>query len=101
MIQIGSALSGFALCALFWWLPVWRMAQANSPDNLFRYFVVVMMLIFGIFMVSSKSNSITFLKAVPALLCGIVASYGWSIDSMYVVGAGLAGAWLCFFLGGE
>jgi hypothetical protein len=101
MVQIGSALSGFALCALFWWLPVWRMSQASSPEVLFRYFVVVMMLVFGIFMVSSKSNSMSFLKTIPPLLCGAVASYGYSIGAMYVFGAGLAAAWLCFFLGGE
>lgn len=101
MIQIGSALSGFALCALFWWLPVWRMSQAETPDLLFRYFIVVMMLVFGIFMVSSKSNSMTFMKTIPPLLCGAIASYGYSIGAMYVFGVGVAGAWLCFFLGGE
>lgn len=101
MIQIGSALSGFALCALFWWLPVWRMSQAESPEMLFRYFVVVMMLVFGIFMVSSKSNAMTFFKTIPPLFFGAVASYGYSLQSWYVFGAGVAAAWLCFFLGGE
>ncbi len=101
MIQIGSALSGFALCALFWWLPVWRMAQAVTPDVLFRYFIVVMMLVFGIFMVSAKSNAMSFGRTVPALLCGVLASYGYSLEAWYVFGAGVVGAWFCYFLGGE
>lgn len=101
MVQIGSALSGFALCALFWWLPVWRMSQAGTPDLLFRYFIVVMMLVFGIFMVSAKSSGMTFLKTIPPLFCGAVASYGFSTHAWYVFGAGVVGAWFCFFLGGE
>jgi hypothetical protein len=101
MVQIGSALSGFALCALFWWLPIWRMSQTESADGLFRYFVIVMMLVFGIFMVSSKGKGLSFFRTVPPLCAGAVASYGFSTGSWYVFGIGIAASWLLYVLGGE
>lgn len=88
MVQIGAALSGFALFALFKWMPIWDLAQTSSATGLFRYFVVVMMLLFGVFMVSGGRSSFSFARFVPAFVAGMLASAGWAIE-----------AWWLFFTG--
>jgi hypothetical protein len=101
MVQIGSGLSGFALFALFSWLPIWRLAVTQSPDGLFRYFVVVMSLVFGVFMVSSGRNSFSFMRMVPALVAGAVASAGFAGGSWIMFFAGLFGVGFTYIAMGE
>src|SRR3546814_16992213 len=78
MIQLGGLLSGFSLYALFTWLPIWRLATAGSAESIFRYFVVMMMLLFGVFMISGGKNSFSLLKFSPAFLAGALISVGYA-----------------------
>ena len=90
MIQIGSGLSGFALFALFSWLPIWNLSQTSSPDGLFRYFVVVMALVFGVFMVSGGRSRFSFTRVVPAMVAGGIASAGFAWSMPWLLAAGVA-----------
>jgi hypothetical protein len=95
MIQIGAGLSGFALYALFTWLPIWRLAGTETPDGIFRYFVVVMALLFGVFMVSGGRSGFSFFRFVPALVAGAVVSAGFASGLWWLLTAGLLA--LAFF----
>jgi hypothetical protein len=101
MVQIGSGLSGFALFALFSWLPIWRLAVTETPDGLFRYFVVVMSLVFGVFMVSSGRSSFSFMRMVPALVAGGLASAGYASSTWWMFFAGLFGVGFTYLAMGE
>src|SRR3546814_4820274 len=81
MIQRGGLLSGFSLYALFTWLPIWRLATAGSAESIFRYFVVMMMLLFGVFMISGGKNSFSLLKFSPAFLAGALISVGYAAST--------------------
>src|SRR3546814_19414087 len=91
MIQLGGLLSGFSLYALFTWLPIWRLATAGSAESIFRYFVVMMMLLFGVFMISGGKNSFSLLKFSPAFLAGALISVGYAASPWWRVAAGVGG----------
>lgn len=101
MIQIGAALSGFALYAFMTWLPLWNMGRAVSADSLFKYFVVVLMLMFGIFMVSGGRASFSLVRFLPALVVGGVASYGFGASNWSVFLASLIAVGACYIFFGE
>lgn len=101
MIQIGAALSGFALYAFFTWLPLWNMGRAVSADSLFKYFVVVLMLMFGVFMVSGGRSSFSLVRFLPALAAGGIVSYGYGMGNWTIVGVGLLGVGICYIFFGE
>src|SRR3546814_11594143 len=77
MIQLGGLLSGFSLYALFTWLPIWRLATSGSAESIFRSFVVMMMLLFGVFMISGGKNSFSLLTFSPAFFAGSLISVGY------------------------
>lgn len=101
MVQIGAGLSGFALYALFIWMPIWRLADTSSPEGLFRYFVVVMMLLFGVFMVSGGRSSFSFMRFAPAFVAGAVASAGYSIQLWWLFFAALIAFAISYVAFGE
>ena len=101
MIQIGAGLSGFALQAFLTWLPIWRMGQAVSADSLFKYFVVVLMLMFGVFMVSGGRASFSLTRFLPALLMGGLTSYGFGEYNWTMFFVGLLGVGICYVFFGE
>ncbi|QAY80195.1 hypothetical protein [Sphingosinicella sp. BN140058] len=101
MIQIGAALSGLALHALFSWLPIWRLANAETAENLFRYFVVVMMLVFGVFMVSGGRSSFSLKRFAPAFAAGAMASMAWSSGSLWLAAVAMALFGIFFVIFGE
>ncbi len=101
MVQIGAGLSGFALYALLMWMPIWRLANTSTPDGLFRYFVLVMMLLFGVFMVSGGRSSFSFIRFVPSFFAGAVASAGFAIGLWWLFFAGLAAFALSYIALGE
>ncbi len=101
MVQIGAGLSGFALTALFIWLPIWRMAEVNTADGLFKYFVVVLMLLFGVFMVSGGRNAFSFMRFVPAFLAGGAASIGFASQMWWLFFAGVVVFAIFYVMMGE
>jgi hypothetical protein len=88
MIQIGGILSGFSLFALFTWLPIWRLANEMSAEGIFRYFVVVMMLVFGVFMISGGKNGFSLIRFTPAFLAGCLISFGYANGLWWIAAAG-------------
>lgn len=99
MIQLGAVLSGFTLFALFTWLPIWGLATASSAEGLFRYFVVVLSLMFGVFMTSAGRSSFSFIKFMPALVAGGTMSLGYGNQTWWLMAAGFvvfAGSWIYF-----
>ena len=100
MVQIGAGLSGFALYALLIWMPLWQMAGTPSPDALFKYFVVIMMLVFGVFMVSGGRSSFSFTRFGPGFVAGAVCSAAVAGSMWQLLAVGLAGLAAAFiFLG--
>lgn len=99
MVQIGAGLSGFALYALFMWMPIWGMAQTSDPSRLFGYFLAVMMLMFGVFMVSGGRRSFSVVRFFPSFIAGAVASAGVGMEAWWIAFAGLVafGATYVFF----
>lgn len=101
MLQVGAALSGFALYALCFWLPIWELAKASSAEEFFGYFVVIMMLMFGVMLTSAKKSSFSFFRFSSSFAAGVLVSigYGNSTDWLMLAGGAVfAGIW---FLGGE
>lgn len=101
MVQIGAGMAGFALYALFVWMPIWGMASSPAPDALFKYFVVVMMLVFGVFMVSGGRSSFSIKRFGPAFVAGAVASAGFAASTWWLLIAGLVAVGLCYVMFGE
>ena len=101
MIQIGAGLSGFALHAFMTWLPLWNMGRAVSADSLFKYFVVVLMLMFGIFMVSGARSSFSVVRFLPALCAGGISSYGFGQGNWTIAFVGLIGVGISYIFFGE
>ena len=101
MIQIGAGLSGFSLYAALTWLPLWRMGIAVSADSIFKYFVIVMMLMFGIFMVSGGRSSFSTVRFLPALCAGGLASHGFGSGNWTLFFCGLLGVGICYVFFGE
>ncbi len=100
MIQIGAMLSGFSLYALFTWLPIWQLASSGHAENVFRYFVVVAMLVFGVFLTSGGMQSFSLTRFVPGFVAGVMISIGWASAMWWLVAAGavvFAAFWI--FLG--
>src|SRR3546814_19397235 len=62
-------------------LPIWRLATAGSAESIFRYFVVMMMLLFGVFMISGGKKSFSLLKFSPAFLAGALISVGYAAST--------------------
>jgi len=75
VVVVGLFLVGFALVALFWWMPVWQMGSFGSIEELLGYFVVVMSLLFGVFMAANDSERMRLLVAGPALVSGAAKAY--------------------------
>lgn len=101
MVQIGAGLSGFSLYTLLIWMPLWRMAATPTADGIFKYFVVVMMLVFGVFMVSGGRSSFSFPRFAPGFVAGAVCSAGVAASSWWLVGLGLVGLGLSYVMMGE
>lgn len=99
MIQFGGLLAGFALYTLMTWMPIWRMASAQSAEETFRYFVVVIMLVFSVFMASGGRIHFSLKRFAPAFVAGCIISIGYSKDSMLLMLAGgaiFAFTWVFF-----
>lgn len=97
MIQLSGLLSGFALYSLFVWMPIWNLASAKSAEEIFRYFVVVMMLVFGIFMVSGGKTNFTISKFGSTFAAGCMLSIGYSTGLTWLLIAGIvtfAASWM-------
>lgn len=88
MIQLGGILSGFSLYALFFWMPIWQLGSVGSAEGVFRYFVVVAMLVFGVFMTSGGKSSFSFIRFVPAFIAGAMISEGWATTTLWLSGLG-------------
>lgn len=101
MVQIGAGLSGYALYALLVWMPLWRMAATPSPDALFKYFVVVMMLVFGVFMVSGGRSSFSITRFAPGFVAGAVCSAAVAASMWWLLAAGLFCLGLTYVMFGE
>lgn len=89
MIQLGGILSGASLYALFTWLPIWRLATAGSAEEIFRYFVTMMMLLFGVFMISGGKNSFSLIRFTPAFVAGATISAGYAASTWWLLAAGV------------
>lgn len=89
MIQLGALLSGFSLYALFTWLPIWGLAAAGSAETLFLYFVIVCLLLFGVFMTSGGKSSFSFIRFVPSFVAGVLVSLGYSTAFWGLAAAGV------------
>lgn len=99
MIQLGAILSGFSLYALFTWLPIWQLASTFHADGIFRYFLVVSMLVFGVFMTSGGRGSFSILRFFPSFGAGVLISIGWPTETYWLMGIGaviFAAFWLFF-----
>ena len=94
-------MSGFALYAFVTWLPLWRMGQISSADMLFKYFVIVMMLMFGVFMVSGGRSSFSVSRFGPAFVAGVITSLGFGSAGWPVFFAGLVGLGVSYVFFGE
>lgn len=101
MVQIGAGLSGYALYALLVWMPLWRMAAAPSADAIFKYFVVVMMLVFGVFMVSGGRSSFSITRFAPGFVAGAVCSAAFASSMWWLLGLGVFGLALSYVMLGE
>jgi hypothetical protein len=101
MVPIGAGLSGYALYALLVWMPMWRMASTPNADGIFKYFLVVMMLVFGVFMVSGGRSSFSIVRFGPGFIAGAVCSAAVAGSMWWLLAAGLAGLALAFIMFGE
>ncbi len=88
MIQIGAILSGFSLYALFAWMPIWQMANATSAEEIFRYFIIVGMLMFGVFMTSGGKTSFSIMRFTPSFVAGVMSSMGYANETYWMIAAG-------------
>lgn len=88
MIQLGGILSGFALYALFTWLPIWKLGDAGSAELIFQYFVVVMTLVFAVFMISGGKNGFSLIRFSPSFIAGCMISFGYAGATWWLVAAG-------------
>lgn len=101
MIQLGAIFSGFSLYALFTWLPIWGLAKANSPEALFAYFLIISLLLFGIFLTSGGRNSFSFFRFAPSFVAGALVSMGYATTAWALMASGLVIFSLFWFLLGE
>lgn len=101
MVQVGAGLSGFALYALMMWMPIWRLAVTSTPDGLAKYFLVVMMLVFGVFMVSGGRSKFSFKRFAPAFVAGALGSAGFAAGSWPLMISGGIALFVLYFLYGE
>lgn len=101
MVHIGAGLSGYALYALIVWMPIWRMAATPNADGIFKYFLIVMMLVFGVFMVSGGRSSFSITRFAPGFVAGAVCSAAVAGSMWWLLAAGLAGLAFAFVMFGE
>lgn len=88
MSQLGSFFTGYAMLALLWWKPIWTMASHKTAEDLLGFFVIVMMLFFGVFMVIGDYGRFRFASFVGPFAGGCVLSWGVWQSNMVAMLAG-------------